>query len=88
MKTFAFFPTTITGKPGEEWTEDNQDIAAHNITTMDRAKHLKNKNDTGGDIAPDVMGGQKAKFKLPTKPGTYKTVCFYHQQMILTIKVK
>jgi plastocyanin len=34
------------------------------------------------------MAGQKHTFKMPTKKGTYKAVCFYHQQMILTIHVK
>ncbi|HEX3827095.1 MAG TPA: plastocyanin/azurin family copper-binding protein [Sporichthyaceae bacterium] len=89
MKTFTIFPATVTGKPGEEWTEDNRDIATHNLTTMtDLDKHKGDKKYTGGNIAPDVMGGQKAKFKMPKKPGTYKMVCFYHQQMQLTVHVK
>jgi plastocyanin len=81
---FAFVPTTITAKPGEEWTEDNQDIATHNISTEAAAK----AKGTGGDIAPDVDPGKKATFKMPTKPGKYKVVCFYHQQMTATITVK
>ena len=86
MSSFAFTPLTITGKPGEAWTEDNQDVATHNITTDKLAK--KPGKGTGGDIAPDVMPGKKATFKMPKKPGTYKTVCFYHQNMTLTIIVK
>jgi plastocyanin len=81
---FAFVPTKITAKPGEEWTEDNQDIATHNISTEAAAR----AKGTGGDIAPDVDPGKKATFKMPTKPGTYKVVCFYHQQMTATITVK
>jgi plastocyanin len=81
---FAFVPTTITAKPGEMWTEDNQDIATHNISSLAAAK----AKGTGGDIAPDVDPGKKATFKMPTKPGTYKVVCFYHQNMTATITVK
>jgi plastocyanin len=80
---FAFVPTKITAKAGEEWTEDNQDIATHNISTLAAAK----ASGTGGDIAPDVDPGKKATFKMPTKPGTYKVVCFYHQNMTATITV-
>jgi plastocyanin len=86
MSSFAFTPAKITGKPGETWTEDNQDVATHNITTDKLAK--KPGKGSGGDIAPDVMPGKKATFKLPKKPGTYKAVCFYHQAMVLTIIVK
>ena len=83
---FAFVPTEITAKPGEEWTEDNQDIATHNISSE---KFLAaNPKSKGGDIAPDVDPGKKATFKMPTKPGTYKVVCFYHQNMTATITVK
>jgi plastocyanin len=88
MTNFSFLPATVIGKPGEVWTEDNEDIATHNITTQKRADHPKSKADTGGDIAPDVMSHQKKTFKMPTKPGTYKSVCFYHQNMVLTIVVK
>jgi plastocyanin len=87
MSGFAFQPTTITGSPGETWTEDNEDVATHNITT-EKVASTSTGNQTGGDIAPDVMSKQKKTFKMPTKPGTYKTVCFYHQDMKLTIIVK
>jgi len=83
---FAFIPTKITAKPGETWTEDNQDIATHNISSDTYlTAHPKSK---GGDIAPDVDPGKKATFKMPTKPGTYKVTCFYHQNMTATITVK
>jgi plastocyanin len=83
---FAFVPTKITAKPGEVWTLDNQDIALHNISSQ---KYLDaHPKSTGGDIAPDVDKGTKETFKMPTKPGTYKVVCFYHQQMTATITVK
>ncbi len=84
MADFAFVPTKITAAPGEEWTEDNRDVATHNVSTASKGND-KGKN---GDIAPDVMSGQKAKFKMPTKKGKYKVVCFYHQNMTATITVK
>jgi|GEM_PF-506451 len=84
MSGFAFIPTEVTVKPGEVWTEENDDPATHNITT----EKLAAKKGTGGDIAPDVGANQKKTFKMPTKPGTYKTVCYYHQNMVLTIVVK
>jgi len=65
---------------------DNQDIALHNISSE---KYLAaHPNSKGGDIAPDVDRGEKKTFKMPTKPGTYKVVCFYHAQMTATITVK
>lgn len=85
MSSFAFTPTEVTVKPGEMWTEDNEDIATHNITSL---KLAAKKGTTGGDIAPDVKPKEKHMFKMPTKPGTYKTTCFYHQAMELTIIVK
>lgn len=78
--SFAFTPKKITVKPGEEWTLDNQDIATHNIET-------RGKN-PGKIKSPDALPGKKATFKMPTKKGTYKTVCFYHQAMELDIVVK
>ena len=79
---FAITPNKITAAPGEEWTEDNRDVATHNLTND---KGAKQKN---GDIAPDVMAGQKAKFKMPSKKGKYKVVCYYHQNMTATITIK
>jgi plastocyanin len=78
--SFAFTPKKITVKPGEQWTLDNQDIATHNIET-------RGKN-PGKIKSPDALPGKKATFKMPTKKGTYKTVCFYHQAMELDIVVK
>jgi plastocyanin len=86
MANFAFIPTSITAKPGEVWTEENDDVATHNVSSE---AYLKaNPNSSGGDIAPDVDAGQKKTFKMPTKPGTYRVVCFYHQRMTATITVK
>jgi plastocyanin len=84
MADFAFTPTKITAAPGEMWTEDNRDVATHNLSTASKG-NARGKN---GDIAPDVMAGQKAKFKMPTKKGKYKVVCYYHQNMTATITVK
>ena len=78
---FKILPSKITAKAGEEWTEDNQDVATHNLT---EDKGAKQKN---GDIAPDVMAGEKAKFKMPSKKGKYKVVCYYHQNMTATVTV-
>ncbi|HZE65205.1 MAG TPA: cupredoxin domain-containing protein [Sporichthyaceae bacterium] len=86
MADFAFTPTKITAKPGETWTEDNRDIAIHNISSENYLN--KHKKGTGADIAPDVAPGSKATFKMPTKPGKYKVVCFYHQNMTATITIK
>jgi plastocyanin len=86
MADFAFTPTKITAKPGEVWTEDNRDIATHNISSEGYLK--KHPKSTGADIAPDVDPGKKATFKMPTKPGKYKVVCFYHQNMTATITIK
>ncbi|HEY2834456.1 MAG TPA: plastocyanin/azurin family copper-binding protein [Sporichthyaceae bacterium] len=83
---FAFLPTTITAMPGDTWTEENDDVATHNIST--EAYLRANPNSSGGDIAPDVDAGQKKTFKMPTKPGTYKVVCFYHRKMTATITIK
>jgi len=88
MSNFTFIPDKVTVKAGDKWTEDNEDVATHNITTAKLAEKPPNKNYTGGDIAPDVMSKEKKTFKMPTKKGTYKTVCFYHQNMALTIIVK
>jgi plastocyanin len=83
---FAITPAKITAKPGESWTEDNRDVATHNVTSEKWVN--KNKKGTGGDIAPDVAPGAKATFKMPKKPGTYQVVCFYHQNMTATITIK
>jgi len=83
---FAISPAKITAKPGEKWTEDNRDIATHNISS--EAYLAKHPKSTGADIAPDVAPGAKATFKMPKKPGTYKVVCFYHQNMTATITIK
>lgn len=78
---FAIVPSTIVAAPGEKWTEDNRDVATHNLTKDGK----KQKN---GDVAPDVMAGQKATFTMPSKKGTYKVVCYYHQNMTATITIK
>lgn len=78
--SFAFTPTKITVKPGQKWTLDNQDIATHNIETRGA--------NPGKIKSPDADPGKKVSFAMPTKKGTYKTVCFYHQAMELTIVVK
>lgn len=81
MSGFAFVPTTFTAKPGEVWTEENDDIAIHNVQT----------DGTNPETfkAPDVNPGKKATFKMPTKPGTYHVICIYHPgSMKATITVK
>lgn len=79
---FKIFPEKISAKAGEEWTQDNQDVATHNLTE-DKGEKQKN-----GDISPDVMAGEKSKFTMPKKKGTYNVVCYYHQNMTATIDVK
>lgn len=78
---FKIVPQKMVAAPGEEWTQDNRDVATHNLTKDGK----KQKN---GDISPDVMAGQKSKFTMPTKKGTYKVVCYYHQNMTATITIK
>jgi plastocyanin len=82
---FAFVPATITARAGAVWTEENDDVATHNIST---AAFLKAHPDSsGGNIAPDVDAGEKKTFTMPSKPGTYQVVCFYHQKMTATITI-
>jgi plastocyanin len=78
----AFTKQKFTAKPGQEWTFNNADIAIHNVQTDDAEKNpMKFKS-------PDANPGQKVKFKMPTKKGTYKVLCYYHQAMTATITVK
>jgi plastocyanin len=80
MQTFAFTPKKITSKPGQVWKIENQDIAIHDVRTTDKAKTI-----FSGDVSPS---GGKGTVKMPTKPGKYKAVCFYHQSMELDVTVK
>jgi plastocyanin len=80
MTEFEFLPTDVTAKPGETWTEDNEDVALHNIQTVG-----KNPEEM---VSPDVLPGQKATFKMPTKPGKYFMVCIYHQYMVVRVTIK
>jgi plastocyanin len=82
---FAFVPTAITARAGDTWTEENDDVATHNISS--EAYLRANPDSTGGDLAPDVDPGQKKTFTMPTRAGTYKVVCFYHQKMTATITI-
>jgi plastocyanin len=82
---FAFVPAAITARVGEVWTERNDDVATHNISTP--AYLRAHPDSSGGNIAPDVDAGQQKTFTMPNKPGTYRVVCFYHQKMTATITI-
>jgi plastocyanin len=82
---FAFVPATLTARAGEVWTERNDDVATHNISTP--AYLRAHPDSTGGNIAPDVDAGEQKTFTMPGKPGTYQVVCFYHQKMTATITI-
>lgn len=78
-KSFALFPEKLTTTPGQEITLDNQDVATHNIQTLDGKVKVK---------SPDAVQHSKITFKAPAKAGKYDVGCYYHQSMIMTIVVK
>jgi plastocyanin len=78
-KSFQLFPATLKVSPGQEITLDNQDVATHNIQTLEGKVKVK---------SPDAEQHQKVTFKAPTKAAKYEVGCYYHQSMIMTIVVK
>lgn len=78
-KSFALFPEKLTIGPGQEITLDNQDVATHNIQTLEGKVKIK---------SPDAVQHSKVTFKAPAKAGKYDVGCYYHQSMIMTIVVK
>jgi plastocyanin len=67
--------STITVKSGATITVVNQDGVDHTV----------NVNGTG--IDPQVGAGETKTFKAPTKPGSYKLTCDFHQAMRGTLTV-
>jgi hypothetical protein len=78
-QSFALFPAKLVTTPGQEITLDNQDVATHNIQTLEGKIKVK---------SPDAQPHKKVIFKAPTKPGTYDVGCYYHQSMVMKIVVK
>lgn len=80
----AFVSKTYKAKAGETWTFRNADVLNHNVQTDDEDPNYKNPMKFK---SPDAAGGQKVTFKMPTKPGKYKVLCYYHQNMTATVTV-
>jgi plastocyanin len=78
-KSFALYPATLKATPGQEITFDNEDVATHNIQTLEGKVKIK---------SPDAVQHSKVTFKVPTKAGKYDVGCYYHQSMVMTIVVK
>jgi len=94
MSNFAYSPNAIellsgsdyllhfvnTGSTGHDFSAP-EFFAAGTVAPEDRAKLA--------DGSVEVEGGATVDVRFTaTKPGTYKVVCFYHQQMTATITVK
>jgi plastocyanin len=67
--------STINVKPGAMITVVNKDGVDHSV------------NVNGTDIDPQVGAGETKTFKAPTKPGSYKLTCDFHQAMRGTLTV-
>ncbi len=79
MQGYAYVPASVTVAPGEVWTLDNRDDTVHNLQTTEPEPVL-----VGGGVRP----GSTASIAMPTAPGTYSAVCFYHSAMRLQITVE
>lgn len=78
-QSFQLFPAKLVVTPGQVITFDNQDVATHNIQTLEGKVKIK---------SPDAEPHKKITFKAPAKTGKYDVGCYYHQSMIMTIVVK
>lgn len=61
------FGTPLTVSPGATVEVENEDVASHDVVS-----------DDGLFKTPTLAKGEKATFKAPTKPGTYKFSCSLH----------
>jgi plastocyanin len=61
------FGAPLTVSPGATVEVENEDVASHDVVS-----------DDGLFKTPTLAKGEKATFKAPTKPGTYKFSCSLH----------
>lgn len=79
IKGFAFSPTTITVAKGTKVTFDNQDRAAHTITSgTNRTKD--------GTFDQQLSGGTQTEIAFDTT-GTFAYFCQFHSGMAATVVV-
>jgi plastocyanin len=74
---FAYQPVPLTVAPGAKITVVNDDPVAHTVTAKD-------KSFDSGSIA----GGERGQFTAPSKPGSYRYICNFHEYMTGTLIVK
>ena len=73
---FAYQPVPLTVARGARVTVINEDPVAHTLTAKD-------KSFDSGTIA----GGERGRFTAPSKRGSYRYICAFHEYMTGTLIV-